>query len=438
MAAADMSVIDSFTTTFTTYIDSGFGLLSPDMAFLTNILIGIDITLAGLFWAMDTSSDVIASLLKKILYVGFFAFLIGNYQFLATAIFDSFAAIGLKASGSPLTAADLMKPGFVASAGFTAAHPLLDQIGALVGFTTFFDHFPEIFVLCLSWLIVLLAFFILAIQLFIAIIEFKLTTLAGFILVPFALFKHTSFLAERVLGLVMASGIKLMVLAVIVGIGSTIFGTITTGFTPPNVTLAQAASTMLAALAMLGLGLFGPGIAAGLMSGAPQLGAGAAAATVAGATAAGVAAGSLASGSVRAATGAVGAGTRAAASTAGNASLAYGLGHAASGQSGWRGAAAGLGGVARAGMGAISAPFRRAGAAIGSAFRSGGSSAWQNTGGSPIGGGVSDVQASNQPEWARKIARRQRLHSATSTAIHTLRHGDHGGGADSPKLSGGE
>jgi type IV secretion system protein TrbL len=337
MPAADMSVIDSFTTTFTTYIDSGFGLLAPDMAFLTNILIGIDITLAGLFWAMDESNDVIAFLLKKILYVGFFAFLIGNYHLLATAIFDSFAAIGLKASGSPLTASDLMHPGFVASAGFTAAHPLLDQIGELVGFTTFFDHFPEIFVLCLSWLIVLLAFFILAIQLFIAIIEFKLTTLAGFILVPFALFKHTSFLAERVLGLVMASGVKLMVLAVIVGIGSTIFGSITAGFTPPDVTLAQAASTMLAALAMLGLGLFGPGIAAGLISGAPQLGAGAAAATVAGATAAGVAAGSLASGSVRATTGAVASGTRAAASTAGSANLAFGLGKAASGQSGWRG-----------------------------------------------------------------------------------------------------
>jgi type IV secretion system protein TrbL len=164
MPAADMSVIDSFTTTFTTYIDSGFGLLAPDMAFLTNILIGIDITLAGLFWAMDESNDVIASLLKKILYVGFFAFLIGNYQFLANAIFDSFAAIGLKASSSPLTASDLMHPGFVASAGFSAAHPLLDQIGELVGFTTFFDHFPEIFVLCLAWVITLLAFFILAIQ----------------------------------------------------------------------------------------------------------------------------------------------------------------------------------------------------------------------------------------------------------------------------------
>ena len=45
----DLNVIDMFTQTFVTYIDSGFGLLGPDVAFLTTILIGIDITLAGLF-----------------------------------------------------------------------------------------------------------------------------------------------------------------------------------------------------------------------------------------------------------------------------------------------------------------------------------------------------------------------------------------------------
>ena len=66
------------------------------------------------------------------------------------------------------------------------------------------------------WVIVLLAFFVLSVQLFITIIEFKLTVLAGFVLVPFALFGQTAFLAERVLGNVISSGIKLMVLAIIV------------------------------------------------------------------------------------------------------------------------------------------------------------------------------------------------------------------------------
>src|SRR3954465_10497886 len=78
--------------------------------------------------------------------------------------------------------------------------------------------------------VVLLAFFILAIQLFVTLIEFKLATLAGFVLIPFGLFGKTAFMAERVLGHVVSSGIKVLVLAVIIGIGSTLFSEFTAGF----------------------------------------------------------------------------------------------------------------------------------------------------------------------------------------------------------------
>ena len=44
----EMDVIDRFLETFIRYIDSGFGLLQGDVAYLTSTLIVIDITLAGL------------------------------------------------------------------------------------------------------------------------------------------------------------------------------------------------------------------------------------------------------------------------------------------------------------------------------------------------------------------------------------------------------
>ena len=291
-------IIDRFTETFSRYIDSGFGLLAGDVAFLTTILVGIDITLAGLFWALHGEDNVIAQLIRKVLYVGFFALLLNNFKSLADIVFHSFAGLGLKASGVSMTAADLMRPGFVASTGFTASRPLLEKAGELIGITSFFTNFVTIVVLMLAWLIVLLAFFVLAVQLFIAIVEFKLTALAGFVLVPFALFGATAFLAERVLGNVISSGIKLMVLAIIVGIGSTLFGAT---LTPPGneITLAQASSTILAAIAVFGLAIFVPGVAAGLVSGAPQLGAGAAVATTAGLGGSAVAGGMLATGAAR-------------------------------------------------------------------------------------------------------------------------------------------
>jgi len=203
-----LGVIDEFVATFTSYIDSGFGLLGGEVQYLTAILIGIDITLAGLYWAMGSDSSVIGKFLKKVMYVGVFALIITNFSSLANIIFDSFGGLGLKATATTMTADDLLRPGFIANTGFTAAHPILEQIGELTGPVKFFHNIVLIVALFLAWIITMFAFFFIAIQLFVTILEFKLTTLAGFILIPFALWNKTSFLAEKVLGNVVASGIK--------------------------------------------------------------------------------------------------------------------------------------------------------------------------------------------------------------------------------------
>src|SRR5216110_2532983 len=272
-------IIDQFLETFTRYIDSGFGLLGGEVGYLATTLAAIDVTLAGLFWSWGADEDILARLVKKTLFVGVFAFLIGNWNSLARIIFESFAGLGLKASGTGLSSADFLRPGKIAQVGLDAGRPILDSISGLMGYVSFFENFVQIAVLLFAWIVVLLAFFILAIQLFITLIEFKLTTLAGFVLIPFGLFGKTAFAAERVLGNVISSGIKILVLAVIVGIGSTLFSQFTAGFGGAQPTIEDAMTLVLAALSLLGLGIFGPGIANGLVSGGPQLGAGAAVGT---------------------------------------------------------------------------------------------------------------------------------------------------------------
>lgn len=114
----DLNVIDRFLATFITYIDAGFGLLGGDVRFLTVILIGIDITLAGLFWALDGDDNVMGRFIKKILYVGAFAFILNSFSTLSDIIFRSFAQAGLTAAGGSLTAADFLKPGRLAGTAF--------------------------------------------------------------------------------------------------------------------------------------------------------------------------------------------------------------------------------------------------------------------------------------------------------------------------------
>src|SRR5207253_9375115 len=98
----DLGVIDRFLAAFIKYIDSGFGLLGGDVAFLTTALVGIDITLAGLFWSLEPTDNVLGKLLKKILYVGAFALILGSFQTLSEVIFRSFAGLGLTAGGGRL------------------------------------------------------------------------------------------------------------------------------------------------------------------------------------------------------------------------------------------------------------------------------------------------------------------------------------------------
>jgi type IV secretion system protein TrbL len=261
----------------------------------------------------------------------------------------------------------------------------------MMGFTSFFANFVQIAVLMVSWLLVLIAFFILAVQLFVTLIEFKLTTLAGFILIPFALFNKTAFLAEKVLGNIVASGVKVMVLAVIVGIGTGLFSQFTQTYVGGQPTIEQALSVVLAALAMLGLGIFGPGIATGLVSGAPQLGAGAAVGTglaVAGTAMAGAGALGLAGRGAMAAASGSAAAARGGAAMAGGASSAYSL--ASAGRSGASGIAAGLGGVARAAASSTAGPMQHAASrmagSMSDSFKAGARSSFAATGGSSTAG----------------------------------------------------
>jgi type IV secretion system protein TrbL len=268
-----------------------------------------------------------------------------------------------------------------------------------MGYVSFFENFIQISVLLFAWIVVLLAFFILAIQLFITLIEFKLTTLAGFVLIPFGLFGKTAFAAERVLGNVISSGVKVLVLAVIVGIGSTLFAQFTAGFGGNQPTIDNAMALVLGALSLLGLGIFGPGIANGIVSGGPQLGAGAAVGTSLAAGGVIVAGAGLAAGGVGLAGGALLAGARGVATVVSGTASAY--------------RARGLGGVAGAGSSAIVSPLRR----MAASFASGSST------------------TDTAPAWARRMKRAQTVNQGVSAATHAVRSGDSAGGGSSVDLS---
>lgn len=452
----DVGIIDHFLVVFSAYIDSGFGLLRGEVSYLSATLVVIDMTLAGLYWALGHASgqgeDVIARLVRKVLYVGAFAYIIGNFSWLAGIVFRSFAGLGLAATGT-MDMATFLQPGRLAKTGIDAGAPILAQINQLAGFPELLVNITPIGVMFLAWLTVILCFFVLAIQLFITLIEFKLTTLAGFVLVPFALWNKTAFLAEKVLGNVVSSGIKVLVLAVIVGIGSGLFAQFPV--MPEEPSIDHALVTMLASLTLLALGIYGPGIATGLVSGAPQLGAGAVAGAAVGAAGTAVAIGAVATGAgtavaagarmAPAAARVAASGVRSATVAAGKTRSAFQAGSVAAG-GGAKGAPAGIGNLARSGARAVGQKAaagarsvgQRAAAALGAnaapASGAGGTGAPGATPGKAAGRSPSGNDEGQQPAWAKRLHRRQQIGHAATTAAHTLRGGDGGGSGQGPDL----
>ena len=349
MATAGTSALDEFITRFTTQIDSGFGVISGDVQTILGTLVVISIVLTAIMWAIDETQNVLGPLVRKILLVGFFAWLVGNWHSLSVTVVTGFGQLGLRAGGGASIGDFMSAPTRSVEAGFKIFLQIIQYIGQLASQNAGFgalQHIDMILVAAVAAIGILLAFIVLAIEIAITIIEFHLVTLIAFVTVPFGVLTQTSFLAERAIGYVVSVGLKFMALGVILGIGLNIFNTYTLS---PEPTVPEECGLLLAAVFLMMLALKIPSIAGALISGGPQLNAGGALMGAAG-VAAGAAGVALAG---RAIGGAVAGGW-----AAGGEKVA--AARAASGGLGSGGASPGGGGGGGSGGGGMAADFARA------------------------------------------------------------------------------
>jgi type IV secretion system protein TrbL len=300
MATASPAGLDLFLNNFRTQVDSGFGLISGDVQAVLGTLVVISIVTTAIFWAIDENQNVLASLVRKVLLIGFFAWLVTQWHTLSQTVVDGFASLGLKAGGGVMSLGNFLNsPSQIVMKGIQVCIALFDYIHRLApGPVEFFAHLDAILMALIACVGVLIAFVLLAIELTVVVIEFHIVTLIAFVTIPFGILTQTSFLSERAIGYVVSVGIKLMALAIVVSIGANIFNSYTVSTAPD---IYEEVGLLLAAVALLMLALKIPAIAGALISGGPQLNAGSAAMGAAG-VAAGVAGGALA---LRAAGGAI-------------------------------------------------------------------------------------------------------------------------------------
>lgn len=259
----DPAAINTFLDQFIGIIDSGFGLIQGDVSFVLNALIVISITLAGAQWALAQEAPM-APFFRKVLFVGLFAFLINNWNALATAINQSGAMLGLRAGGGSLSLPDLHNPGRVAGIGVELFGKTA-ELGEGLNIITDFVPLVTIFI---AAFLVMLGFFVLALQLFVAVIAFKLGSLAAFVALPWGVFSGTAWVAERPLGWVVGSAIRLFVLALIASVSLAFVTSLPATF---SLDAGGALNVLLFGVTMLALSWFGPQLASEVVSGQPHL-----------------------------------------------------------------------------------------------------------------------------------------------------------------------
>jgi type IV secretion system protein TrbL len=303
----EIGTLTTLLNTFEVAFTGGFSKIYPDAMHLLSILATLEVAVAAIWWVI-CEDNVLIELLKKIMKVGFFIFLVANYQFIIHSIVDGFVYAGFKAGGAAQGSTSLIKdPSAIIRIGFELAKPIdaaIAQYNPL--------NVPKILLAGLAELMVMLAFFALALGVFITYLEFYLISVLGLILIPFGACKYTAFMAEKVFGAVISFGVRLMVLSFILATASPIL----TGLVmPANPDFQKVLLLFLITITIAGLSWHASAVAGGLLSGSPSLSVGTAAST-------GLAAGAAVAGAGMTAKAAVGAGISATSAAAGAADSA--------------------------------------------------------------------------------------------------------------------
>ncbi|OHB31195.1 MAG: conjugal transfer protein TrbL [Phenylobacterium sp. RIFCSPHIGHO2_01_FULL_69_31] len=268
-----MQTPNDLMTVFSNTVSAGFAALQGPVNGVFGVMIALVVALTGIQWALSSNREVLASGFGKVLLIGAFAYLINDWEQLSLMIQSGFVDLGLTAGGGGLSRADFLNPGAILQQGWEIVKALgdtpafgensLDVVGALT----------DALILGLAMIGIMLAFAILALQIIVTLLEFKIVTLGGFVLLPFGIWSKSSFLAERPLGFVVSSGLKTLALAIVVSGARSVFDQLQPSGNPD---LYEALAILAASLLLAMLAIFIPNLASALVTGGPALGAGAA------------------------------------------------------------------------------------------------------------------------------------------------------------------
>ena len=279
------SILISFRSVFRNGIDA---IAGPAMSLFATVA-AIDF-MFNLLLKLD-ELDHVKNLIRSSIKYGGWYYLLKNYPQLLDTLLDGAFYIGLIAGGGGVGMSTLTDPSMIIELGLRATQPAWDYLTSYQNILAI--NFPLMIVVMFSALLVLVAYFIIAIQVFLTLLEFYIIAAIAPAFLAFGAWDKSAFLAEKAIGALFGFAIKIIVLVLILSAAIPVLSEFTM---PANFRLASfgAAFRMAAAACCVALLCWqAPGVASSMMGGSPSLSAGGAVGTAAGAVFGAVGAGKM-------------------------------------------------------------------------------------------------------------------------------------------------
>jgi type IV secretion system protein TrbL len=159
-----------------------------------------------------------SALIRKIMWLGaFYALLLYGRQWIP-AIIDSFSQLGGSAAG--INGNQGLSPSDVFTQGLNIAAALMDAASS----SAFLTNPGTCIAVMLSAALVVIAFIAVTIQYIVAVVESYLVVSAGVIFLGFGGSRWTTPYVERYIGLGVSTGVKIMILYMLIGVGVSLSG----------------------------------------------------------------------------------------------------------------------------------------------------------------------------------------------------------------------
>jgi type IV secretion system protein TrbL len=224
-------------------------------------LVALEIVLLGYWLALGELG--LTTALKKALALGFWIWFAREFSTIAHWWQDFALGSGLKAGGMAGAFSLAKNPSAIANMAMKLTKPLVEYIMKLD-----LTDIPLILMLCGVLWSLLLIYLAMAINMFVAMLEFHIYAVLAALLMPFGVSPFTRFIAEKGINIVVASGVKLMTLGFVLAIVKPVLGQMKI---TSAADLNQLVAIVLTTAAIAFLAWHAPRMAASVVAGSPSL-----------------------------------------------------------------------------------------------------------------------------------------------------------------------